>query len=265
MNEVVAGGPCGFWDSKPFIEAANILVAADEPLRALKLLKELPGFYRDNQPPEIHALIRKIHQYLATPVFYAGNFWDTQVQDVDKATSALDGLLRGILIRQDVEKYNQQKITPHIIDLGPGEYWLPIALSHKGFHFTYQGVGLCKEAEMKARALLPGHIVDKKPAHNPPTIFVACELIEHLHNENDILVEFERNQADAEIIHVSTPKYTYDTKADQIEWENKGCLGHLRTYTPKEFQDVVQSMFTGYNWGYCDSYIMHLRGTKNKI
>lgn len=263
--EKFEAGKCQFWDSQPFMDAANILVAADEPLRALKLLQELPGYYRDHIPVEIHDLSKKILKMLATPVFYAGNFWDTHVGDVEKAVASLDGLLRGILIKTDVEEYNKQGITPHIIDLGPGEYWLPIALSKKGYHFTYQGLGLCDIAAQKAKDILPGHLVDKNPENAKATIFVACELIEHLHYENDILVEFERSEANADIIHLSTPKYTYDIGARQIQWEGKGCLGHLRTYTPREFQDVVCQMFTGYTWGYCDDYIMHLRGTKNKV
>jgi len=63
-------GACAFWDSKPFMDAANILAASDEPLRAIDLLNNLPGFYRDHIPHEIQELKTKIYQDLATPIFY---------------------------------------------------------------------------------------------------------------------------------------------------------------------------------------------------
>lgn len=257
-------GKCQFFRIEPFLDAANILVAADEPMRAIELLKQLPGYYRDNPPKEALDLIAKIHALLATPHFYMNNEPDKLVR-VDMAEATVNQTLRGKLIDQDVKAYNDKKVTPHIVDLGPGEYWLPIGLSRLGRHFTYQAIGLCSDAKEEAKKHLIGHLVDAKPAHNPPTIFVACEIIEHLHNESDILVEFMRARAEAEIIHVSTPKYTFDTRQSQIDWEKKGDLGHLRTYTPREFEMVVCKMFPDYNWGYCDSQIMHLRGHKNKV
>lgn len=256
-------GICDFFDSKPFIEAANILVAADEPMRAIQLLENLPGYYRDNPPAEVTEVVRTIQSKLATPAFYMHNIFDEGVND-QTAHLALDSLLRGVLIQQDVKKYNDLGLIPHIVDLGPGEYWLPLGLKTKGYKFTYRDIGLNTAAKAKADALLSDFDVSKRRSEKDPTIFVACELIEHLHHEKDILVEYLRAGITADIIHISTPRYTFDTRKERLEWRRYGDLGHLRTYTPTEFQKIVIEMFPSYNWGYCDDEIMHMRGRKKE-
>jgi hypothetical protein len=234
-------GQCEFWDPKPFIDAANILVAADEPMRALKLLDEVPGYYRDNPDPQMTSLKEKILSLLATPAFYATNPYDTLVRE-EVAEHVVDSLVRGVLIRDDVKRFNDQGLTPHIVDLGPGEYWLPIGLKKKGLQFTYHDVGLCKEAQDKAYVFIKDRVRETQ-SPGQPVIFVACEIIEHMHHEEDIAVEYHRLKANADVIHISTPKYTFDIRKSQLDWEKKGDLGHLRTYTPKEFFDVVSKMF----------------------
>ena len=102
-----------------------------------------------------------------------------------------------------------------------------------------------------------------KPEEGAPRIFIACEIIEHLHHERDIRTEFERAKAQADIIHMSTPKYTFDGRIERLNWKEAGELGHLRTYTPAEFMRVVTRMFPEYTFALYDSQILHLRGLKN--
>lgn len=248
-----------FFDTKPFLDVANILVASDEPLLALKVLKMVPGFYRDFYPSEMLDLKNKILSLLATPGFYVTNPYDSLVR-ADSAPHVVQGTLRGRMIEQDVKLLNQEKKIPHIVDLGPGEYWLALGLKALGYRFTYQPIGLCTEAHDKAKLLLVEQLV--KPLDDAPRIFVACELIEHLHHEEDIRVDCERVGCKPDLIHISTPKYTFDTRASQIDWAQKGDLGHLRTYTPDEFKKVVHHMWPEYRWQYVDSQPMHMRGFK---
>lgn len=256
MKEV---GWCEFFDIEPFIKAANILVAADEPLRALQLLDNLPGYYRDNIPEEVEKIRSEIYALLATPTFYTTNKYDAFVR-ADEAEETVDKLLRGQLIQADVKKYNDEGKTPHIVDLGPGEYWLPIGLKKKGLSFTYKDIGLCIEAKEKAAA----HIGNlwTEPAVDAPVIFVACELIEHLHHETDIRVEMEKLKLKPDVIHISTPLYTFDGRKHRLEWQKQGDLGHLRTYTPKEFSETIVKMFPTHTWMLTVSQIMHMRGFK---
>lgn len=255
-------GMCEFMDLPAFLKSAEVLVAADEPMRALSLLDNLPAYYRDNQPKEVVALKNDIYSLLATPAFYAQNPYDELVR-TENAVATINSTLRGQIIVKDVKEYNERGITPHLIDLGPGEYWLPIGLKQLGFQFTYRDIGLSG----RARQLAMEHIGERVCMETPtdrPVIFVACELIEHLHHEADIAVDFHRVKANADIIHLSTPKYTYGTQSTQYDWRKKGDLGHLRTYTPREFSDAACRMFPKYQFALYDSHILHLRGTRSK-
>lgn len=256
-------GKCEGFDVQDVVKVCNMLVAYDEPVRALQILDGmgLPGYYRDNPPPEILHLKRQIYAKLATPNFYMHNIWDKQV-DVERSLNALHGTLRGLLISKDIEALNQAGFTPHIVDMGPGEYWLPIGLHKTGHKFTYEDIGLTVDAPEKAREILPAEVFTKGDG---PAVFVACEIIEHLYNEGDLRVEMQRHARNAEIIHVSTPKYTFDGRLSQLEWWKKGDLGHLRTYTPSEFWTVVTRMFWDYEWVCAEpnnTQILHMRGTR---
>jgi len=252
-------GKLSFWNSKPFLDAADILVAGDEPLRALELLTNLPGYYRDHVPLEIHEMKREIYSLLATPTFYASNPFDARVLTGDQCIDIFQHTLRGHLIHDDFRQFKEQGKVPHLIDLGPGEYWVPIGLHTLGFAFTYQDIGLCETAQKLAYPQLQGHLGPKSPAS--PTIFIACELIEHLHHEEDLRVDFERSGGKADILHISTPKYSFDGKPEKFHWRKHGDLGHLRTYTPKEFMETMGRIFPEFSWGiYTQGPILHARG-----
>ena len=246
-----------FWDSSPFIKAADVLVAADEPMRALQLLDNLPGYYRDYPPKEILDMKRDIYAKLATATFYQKE--DTPgIASYEEVKPVAHSFLRYQLVQQDVAKYNQEGKTPHIIDLGPGKYYLPIALKGDGLKFTYQDLGFNGRSQMSFLDHHQDLYVDKA-AKGSPVIFVACENIEHLHHEEDIKAECYRTGTEPDIVHISTPKYTYDTRQTRLNWREHGDIGHLRTYTLPEFIKVCNKMFPTYRINAYDSSILHLR------
>lgn len=249
-------GQCEFWDAKPFIDAANILVAADEPLRALELLNLVPGYYRDHADSSLLALKNKIHEKLVTPAWYSKCHDD--LLPVEKAEVYTRHLLRGSLVLEEVKKYNERGETPHILELAPGEYWLPMGLQALGCRFTYECVQINPTAYEKAKGIVDMTVA--KPSQ--PIIYCAFEIIEHLHYEQEIRIEMQRRYAKVSQIHVSTPKYTFDGSRAAFDWTKKD-LGHLRTYTPFEFFSVVAKMFPEYNFTLYDSQILSLRGEYN--
>lgn len=246
-----------FWDSKPFLDAANILVGADEPLRALKLLELVPGYYRDNCPAELKSLREEILAALATPPFYQSEDRIVLPKTEDVMID-VEVLLRWKVIKNDVEQYNKMGIVPHIVDLGPGSYWLPIGLQGHKCLFTYQDISL----NPISRPLIKEHLGDKYFDQIPkdrPVIFIACEIIEHLHHEEDICTEIYKLGYRPNIVHISTPKHTFDTRAERVNWKLYGTLGHLRTYTPAEFMLTVGRLFPGYKVTFYDHQILHAR------
>lgn len=248
------------FNPKSWLDAANTLTAYDEPLRAIELLRLLPGYYRDHVPQEIKELEIKIIRQMATSAWYARDI-ETQFADDERAEASIAHLPRNLLVWQDVDKLNSESKTPHLFELAPGEYTIPIGMAAKHGKFTYCARSLNARLEQEVAKKLGG-VWQERPPEGSPQIFVAFEILEHLHFERDIQAEYLRAGLDADIIHISTPKYTYDGRRESLEWTGRD-LGHLRTYTPREFIEVVTGMFPGYNWNLYDSNVMHLRGEKH--
>lgn len=253
----------GFWSSQPFIDAANILVASDEPLRALKLLEGLPGYYRDHIPPEIQKVKDEILEKLATAHWYSKEP-TVELSDPKELLETVKGMLRWEQIKTDVEDFNKIGLVPHIWDMASGGFWLPLCLRELGLKFTYDFIGMCHEMNQKAIKEL-GDIYRWRIPPNSPVISFMCEILEHLHFETDLKVEMlKAGYHNPDIIHISTPKFSFDTRIEKGNWRDHGTLGHLRTYTLRDFYSVCYKMFPGYQWLFLDSKILHARGCKNR-
>ena len=100
---------------------------------------------------------------------------------------------------------------------------------------------------------------------NGPVIFLACEIIEHLWNEQEILSNMLRYCRCADIVHISTPKYTYGFNLGKDWDQSRQEIDHLRTYTPSEFTTLIQNMFGNtYQANFYNSAVMHMRLLKKE-
>lgn len=234
------------------------LIHMDEVERALLVLENIPAEFRDSPPENLFKLRRQILASLCTAHAYMSSGLDAQVIP-EHAIPNLHLNLRGKLIEAEVKKYNEQGKTPHIVDVGPGEYWVPIALKQLGYRFTYWDVAFDAKTQSVAHPLLEMRV--SIPAVNQPRIFLALEIIEHLPAPSDLSVECLRHCQDwPERIHLSTPRYTYDTK--EKDWRKPCGLPHLRAYTPTEFLSTARKLFPGYEWQIYSDRIMSLRGMR---
>lgn len=240
---------------KAFLDVANELVRADEVERALLVLDNLPAFYRDHPLREVLELKNEILSRVATPAVYMENPSDIHIDFEDRNGTSKS--LRAQLLQIEIAWLNEQNLTPHLIDYGPGEYWLPILLKNKGFKFTYFPIHLSDKAFLAGLPYFKDRYL-KVPEKNQPVIFIAGEIIEHLSNESDIKTEMLRSFGLADVVHVSTPRYTNNFLC--TDWrKDKGELGHLRAYTPNEFVISVVKMFPEYHWKLFNSFILHMR------
>lgn len=247
------------FNHQAFIAAAEELLRSDETLMALKLLDMVPAYFRDHPIPELHALKREIQAKIATASFYATHegFELTITDEMCLGTAAT---LRNQLISFDVKRCNDEKMSPHIYDMGPGEGALPVVLDSQKFEFTYSQVYV-NQPTYEATA----HRWEEKHGCNDlylkgleaPRIFVSTEVIEHLHYEDEIRAEMERACGLADVIHISTPLYTYNPTVKN--WRDIGHLGHLRTYTPNEFRNTISRMFPEFQYAYYESQVQHMR------
>lgn len=255
--------PC-FEEAIPsMLKYVDALISCDEMALAQQLLTSgMPGYFRDNVPTEVKKMKHELWQHLMNTDDYGGNWQDLELINEDRSKGVVENVLRGQLILKDVKEYNEKGIVPHIVEMGPGEYWLPIGLKALGCAFTYEGIGLHSAAQDKAKELLGDHWNQIKSAD--ATIFAACELLEHLWNEHEIPHTAAKHCERMDVIHLSTPLYTFGFgKPDWRDEKHKGQGGHLRTYTPAEFMAVAQRLFPDYSWTYYHSHIMSVRGIKN--
>jgi hypothetical protein len=245
------------WE-KSYLDVADCLVRADEIERAMKILGEmLPAYYRDNPPPAIIAARDKVLQYAQNLEDYSTNPLD---QDVSVSKSVwMFHNLRAKLILADVQKFNSQGITPNLLEFGPGEYWLPIGLKENKCQFKYKALGVHDTARAKAKDILGDMMVEAFDSN--PIMYISCEIIEHLWNVDEIRQNLVKLDVKPKIIHVSTPKYTPHNGEPPRGWKGEaGGGGHLRMYTPHEFQGVVRNLFPEYDWRWYDNFIQHMRG-----
>lgn len=243
-----------------FIDAINELARSDEIERALWLCDNLPAYYRDHRPQEITDLKNKIISRISTAVRYSED--PGHLKELRTNGFFINGemTLRGTLIKKDVAWFNKQGIIPHVVDLGPGNFWVPAMLHYHKYQFTYQPLGVHPECLKEAREVLK---FNENKIEWSPVIFLACEIIEHLWNEQEIKSNMLHYVGWPDIAHISTPKYTFGFNLGKDWYNQTDELGHLRAYTPSDFQKVVINMF-GVNYQPCfyDSVVMHLRMLK---
>lgn len=227
-------GKPNFFDIDKYCDCIEGMILADEVERAFWMLDNPPAWYRDNPPERLREIKQSLHQAMFTPFDYKKADWEAYEQSKDEnlPTPSPDYWHeRGEVLAETVRKLNKDGIKPHIMELGPGTHWLRLGLRRRERRFTY-------EAQSLAR-------VDVRTLGDGPNILVAFELIEHLQNENELYQAYLKFNRKAQYIFISTPLYTYG--GGMNVWREQ-ALGHLRAYTPKEFQRVVTAMFEGYDW-----------------
>lgn len=238
--------------AKSFCDLAVLLVQYDEVERALLILNNLPAYYRDHEPKSVTDLKAAIQSKIMLPQDYATHATDDQ-QLIDR-DDIIHILSRGQILMNEIKTANDNGVTPHIVEVGPGNYWLPLNLSKAGHKFTYSAIGVVPDLHIEFKKQLPvEHQVQHKES---PVFFVAYEVIEHLHNVDELSIIASRIPNLSKIF-LSTPKYTYKLNDDWYEG-----LQHLRAYTPNEFLTEAQRLFkSAKTWQYLDDQPMTVVGS----
>lgn len=242
----------------------EMLINNDEVERALMVLDNVPAKYREYIPEPLAKLRSDILAAMTTAHAYMSSDLDSNVRP-ETAVANLRFNVRGRLIETEVRKYNEMGHSPHIVDVGPGEYWIPLALKELGLKFLYWDVAMDQKTQAIAHPLLSGH---RSPwpddSVSRPRIFLGLEIIEHLPEPRDLAVECLRHCGGwPDRVHLSTPLFCYDD-ADK-DWRKPCGLPHLRAYTPGEFVETAKKIFPGYQWQLYADRIMSLRGLRNDV
>jgi hypothetical protein len=248
-----------YFDVDMFLACVEQMISSDEVERALWMLDNMPGWYRDNPPPQAKQIRDQLLKRLYTTMDY--------IKDCDHPhqTQALIGAAAGVVERgfakigraQAVRMIIDKLKSPYIFDLAPGSYWLPILLKKCGYDFKYFGESLNKSQQAMAKDYLSNEW--HQGPHPGPSVFICFELIEHLHSTTEIYQHYLKAELNCDYIILSTPKYTIAGASP--EW-HKQDLGHLRTYTPSEFVQFAMKHWPKHKWEYFDSATMVLVGKK---
>lgn len=244
---------------------AEALLHHDEVERALWVLANLPAVYRDHIPAQVTKLRQEILASMCTPHTYLTCPKDTDVETPARSAELLRQFLRGVLVEAQVKDWNKAGYTPHLIELAPGSFFIPLGLKHLGYAFTYKPITLRQDTLSTALNHITLTEVCPRQADgsSQPMLFIAHELIEHLASPFDLSIECAKHCGrQPEQVHLSTPCYTYDVSVK--DWKRPMGLPHLRAYTPTEFIETAFRVFPGYDWKLHQSPVMSLCGVLRK-
>jgi hypothetical protein len=189
-----------------------------------------------------------------TTLDYAKN--GEEIADEKTALEYLSQPHGHVLLRK-VQELNDKGTTPHIEELAPGNYWVPLGLKAKGMTFTYYAQSLNQGMQEQAEFALRDQW-HKKPKPGCK-IFACFEMLEHMTNPMDIFHHYIKRGGDMDYIFLSTPMYTFG--GGMGDWHVKD-LGHIRTYTPKEFGEYAITYWPKHKFSRYDGHVMCLVGEK---
>lgn len=234
-----------YFDVDKFLDIVEAMISADEVLRALWMLDNLPAYYRIhcNCPPRAKKIRDRLHKQLFTPIQYAKCLNGEPIEFL----AEMQMPSRGELLDRLIKELNDANVVPTVSELAPGDLWLEGIMRARGRQFKYEFMALNDEAILAK---------SDEPSYN---IFVAFELIEHLYNPIEIYQNYLKFGREAHVVFMSTPYCTFGGGIDR--WYERE-LGHLRAYTPDEFIYEGSKMFANFQWQIHHDSVMTLIGRK---
>lgn len=237
------------------IAHADYLMTQDETDLALKVLEMVPAYDREHLHPEIEAFKSQILSQILMPselYLCTGELPKKEAYYLN----FLEHTARGWVLKEHLKNANSISVIPHLIDFGPGDYSIPLALHYLGYKFTYESSTFQKQAQEIAHQIL-GEKTVIIPLSDEKWL-IAYEIIEHLADVSEIRQIADRNGTMKKIF-LSTPKYTFGDGSPN--WK-KDPAHHRRAYTPDEFIRTSSRMFPNRKWGFTDNKVMVLVGEK---
>ncbi len=246
-----------YWRLDNHIKAVEQLIRADELQMALALCNQLPGWWRDNYPKELQEIKNTIYRQTYDQIEYA-----TDDEEADCPREMGEGQWTSAYCYPRAEilgRLVESLPVPWIYDLGCSHGNMPLGLLKAGKVFTYCGAGMNHRIVQKLRGWIGEQVWKDRPYNKQPTILYNTEVLEHCFNPMDIVHSAYKVGVDFDHILLSVPMYTLG--AGLPDWSTRR-LGHVRTWTPKEFVEFADKNWPGYRWELYKSASMVLVGNK---
>jgi hypothetical protein len=257
MNEL---GRPKYFNLEMHINAIEGMIRSDEIQIALQMCDQVPGWYRDHYPPELEAIKNTLYRQCYDQIEYATDDEEANCTRAFGEAQWDNGYMfpRAEIISKIIRKMNEEDQIPWIYDLGCSHGNLPLGLIKAGHTFTYRGAGMNFRIQEKVKSWV-GERWAENPLPDRPKILYCTEVLEHCFNPHDIVHSAHKIGVEFDVIILSVPMYTLG--GGLPDW-NTRRIGHVRTWTPKEFADFADSAFRGYQWELTLSDSMVLKGMR---
>lgn len=249
-----------YFNVEKYAEAVEMMIRADELQIALDMIKNVPGWYRDNPPERLTQIKEKIYQNTYDQIRYATDDEEANCTKEFGQAQWTNGYMspRAEIISDIMTNLNKNNIIPWIYDLGCSHGNLPLGLKQAGFDFKYKGSGMNYRIVQKVKSWMED-VWMEEPEPERLKILYCTEVLEHMFNSQDLVHSAHKMGVNYNYIILSTPMYTLG--GGLPDWDTRQ-MGHVRTWTPREFSEFAFDNFPGYQWELCESHSMVLIGRR---
>lgn len=253
-------GRPAFWILEDHIKAIEGMIRADEIIIALEMCDKIPGYFRENYPPELTALKSQLFKRLYNQFVYSSDDEEAGISREKAEGEITSGYMypRGEILRAHLDELAKLPVVPWIVDLGCSHGHLPMGLQKLGYSFNYLGLGMNYRAVQKIKEWLETGVWQDEPHASQRKILVCFETIEHMYDEGDLERGVKKLGVEFDDIFLSVP---YGTLGGGIfDWNRP--IGHVRTYTQQDFINLANKVFPGYQWALTVSHSLVLQGSR---
>lgn len=236
MNMTNLGRPF-YFDPDLYLDAVENMIVADEIIFALKMLDNMPAWYRKHPPQRAVEMRKDLLAKVWTVFDYSRDADELETMDGLQFGEDIRYYPRLSILRYFVSDliYNGHRVN--IYEFCPGNFSVIKYLHALGLDFGYK----CENVNQKTIGQVDGLLALHPIKDNGFNIFINFEVIEHLWDA-EITLEHWASRVKANAFMISTPFGCMG--GGRADWNSRE-LGHVRTFTEKELMDIVQKIWPG--------------------
>lgn len=249
-----------YWRLDQHIAAIEQMIRADEIEIALKMLDQIPAWWRENYPQELTEIRTTLYRNLYDTFEYASDSDEAGWAKEDAEAQFLTAYTypRAEILLDTVKQFNAQGLTPWVFELSTSHGLLPLGLKKHGAIFRFAAKNLNQPALLKVKEWL-GPVWADEPSRDQPTVFVFTEALEHAYREEDLRQSYYKLGIDFDVVILSVP---YGCLGGGLPNWRERRIGHVRGYTRNDFIKLANDYFPGRKWELTPAYSMVLKGVR---
>src|SRR3954470_5604515 len=251
-----------YFDIDKYADAVEMMICSDEIQLALDMIKNVPGWFRQNPHPRLVEMANIIYRQCYDPFDYANDHDEAAYTQEAIESQCLSGYTypRADVLKEEIQKLNAKDQVPWIFEISPSHGWLPLGFAKRGLKFNFYGKNLNQPALDKIKNWLSDGVWAPSPCAGQIKMLICYEALEHMWNPHDLQQSPKKMAIEFDQIYLSTPNGTL--LGGLPDWRTRR-IGHVRTWTPIEFCQFASKSFHGYTWELFNHHSMVLKGIKH--